>query len=563
MPRSRPSGGETPEGLLGAHGPTYLRLFRRFPTRASVPGFPALGRTDAPLESVLRLRGIPPSEALRQVREDLAHLEADLRGLRDRSDPRRATLEPQIEGAERLEHGLVRRQTRLWEVLWGLRESSQRGRLPTLAGTQGALESEGARFWNSRYRSAPFREALRPGGETRPEWFHRLDEEGLAALLPLWEDRAMELEGVLLGMHAQNGTPVFLDRFRHPHHSSAILGETGSGKSYASALGVLRARWAHPDLSVFVLDPLGGLARFVGLLGGHVVVPGRGALPINPLDPATSGGDVRRKIATVSVMLRALYPSLHDEEAAVLDVTMEELYRRSGARTPQLGDLLVALRQRLPSDHRLLALLQTAVTGSLAGLDGPTRWDLGGPLWGFDLSRITPAELPFLLVLLLDFIEGELRKREGPKLLIIDEVHYLFRSSATAGYLDQLVRHVRHFRTGVELLSQSPNDLTGSAAGRAILANLDSLLLLRLREGGRSLGAIYPLAEEERASLRAAPLPRDQGYSGGLLLSGGRHLPVAILASPAEDALLRAGFDREGSELSETPSESGAGAPDP
>ena len=536
---------ERTEGLEGPGGSWRVRLLRRFPTVVGVPGLPPLGRTDAPLDTILRLRPVGREEGLRDLREDRTHLESELASLRGERDPRALPFVQAAEGCRRLEEELLSRTTRLWDVLLGLRQREGRSPgEPRLEETLRELEGLGVRASRTRWRAWPAFLSLCPGGPAPSEWFHRLEEGGLATLLPLWEDPSPDPEGPLLGAHAFHGTPVHLDRFRHPHHSSVVFGETGSGKSYASALGILRNRWARPGLSVFVLDPLGGLARVLETLGGVVIAPGSPGSSMNPLDPATTGGDRRLKLATVGVLWRSLFPSLRDEEVARLDVALGRLYEERPDPVPRLSDLLARLEVDLPAGDRLLSLISRAVRGSLLELDRPTSVDLSAPLCAFDLSGISPGELPFFLTLTLDFVQEELRRRPGEKLVVVDEAHYLM-TAGTAGFLDHLVRHVRHYRAGLELLSQNPGDFLSSPAGRSILMNVDHLMLLRLKDGGRGLRALFPLRDEEIAMVKGAPLPREHGWSGGLLLAGETTLPVHVIASGGERRLLEAAFATE------------------
>lgn len=553
---SAPRGGkppasiETPGGVWALGRWRVPEVVRRFPRVVSTPALVPVGRSDLRAKTVMRLRPLSTPEALRRVREDRAHLEAELSALRSDADPRAMELRQEGESTERLESDLVGRRTRLWEVLLGFSEGSPGlgGATRAMGRLKGDLLERGFRFHSGRWRAPELERSLEPGGSAAAELFHVLPEEGVASLLPLWEDRWAESRGALLGVHARHGTPVFVDRFQHPSHSSAIFGQTGSGKTYASALGWIRLRWFRPDLSVFVLDPLGGLAHVVRALGGKVLrvgATGAAGESINPLDPSTTGGDRRAKASQVGVMFRALCPSLTDEEAAILDLTVSRLYEAPGGSVPRLSDLIRALSEVPRPPERLLALLAPGVAGSLRSLDQPTTIDLGHQLLGFDLSSVTAGELPFFLTLLLDLVYGELRRRSGPKLVVLDEAHYLARAPATAAFLDHLVRHVRHFGAGLELLSQVPEDFLLDPSGRSVLMNLDSVLVLRLRDGGASMSSLLELQDGELSFLRQAALPRESGYSEGLWRTGSVHLPLAILASPEEDRLLREAFDQE------------------
>lgn len=512
-----------------------------------MPALAPVGRTDLLATTVIRMRPVATEESLRRVREDRAHIEAELASVRHESDRRVAVLEQEAAGTRRLESDLVGRRSRLWDVLVGFRGRGRSGPEAerSLRSLQEDLPPLGYRLQDSRFRASALTAALEPGGRWEADWGHPLPQEGLACLLPLWEDRLEERGGVLVGVHADHGTPVIVNRFVHPSHSSVIFGETGSGKSYASALGWMRLRYFHPDLSVMVLDPLGGLAEVVRALGGEVIRVGSAALRINPLDPATTGGDTRAKAARVGVMFRAMFPSLTDEESALVDTALSRLYARPGQEAPVLSDLVRSLGGLAQPPTRLLRLLSTAVEGSLRGLDGATQIDLASPLLGFDLSRVTSEELPFFLTLLLDLVYGEVRRRPGKKLVVLDEAHYLARSPATASFLDYLVRHVRHFEAGLELLSQNPEDFLRGSTGGSVLMNVDSATLLRLRDGGAPVAELLGLTANEVDFVRKAAMPKDRGYSEGIFRSGGLHFPLAVIASDEEDAFLRQAFRSE------------------
>ncbi|EQD37080.1 Type IV secretory pathway VirB4 component-like protein, partial [mine drainage metagenome] len=163
--------------------------------------------------------------------------------------------------------------------------------------------------------------------------------DAVAALFPFADETIVEPGGVLVGLSLADASPVFLDRWAHASHSWGLFGTTGAGKSFAAALCALRSRWLRPELDVVLLDPLGEYGAFVRSLGGTVVrLADGGADRLNPLDPATVGGDRREKSARVVAMLRALFPSLSDSEGAALDAAVTGLYDR-GPEVPVLGDL--------------------------------------------------------------------------------------------------------------------------------------------------------------------------------------------------------------------------------
>ncbi|MFC4359280.1 helicase HerA domain-containing protein [Halobium salinum] len=74
--------------------------------------------------------------------------------------------------------------------------------------------------------------------------------------------------GVVYGVDSSDRTPVVLDRWGWKSHSMARMGVTGSGKSYAAKLELLRLLLVHPNLQVYAVDPKQEYAALINYLGG-------------------------------------------------------------------------------------------------------------------------------------------------------------------------------------------------------------------------------------------------------------------------------------------------------
>ncbi len=433
---------------------------------------------------------------------------------------------------------IARREQELWKV--GLRfvpvDPGREGAERLRAGLERRLAELGFR---SRIPAHQVREALRPydlsGVEPRPVgYWHTLPTDGLAAFYPLGDEGVLERGGILLGLTLGEAAPVVVDRWRHSSYSWGIFGTTGAGKSFAAALMALRSRWQTEGLRTVILDPLGEFSGLAEALGGTVIRLGADArVRLNPLDPVTTGGDRKEKAGRVGAILRALFPSLLDEEMAALDASVSRLYER-GPEIPTLGDLVDLVGSDPKAPPRLAGLLEIFRSGSLAAVDGPTTIDPQAEVLTVDFRGIPENHLPFHLAYVLDWTYGLLRDAPGPKLAVVDEAHLLARHPATAEFLDRVVRHVRHFTGGFLLLSQSPDDFLRHESGRAILRNLRASLLLRLAPVSEAVGRFYGLTSGEIDWLPRARLPTEAGYSEGLLRLGEAHLPIAMVCTTAE-----------------------------
>ncbi len=535
--------------------PTFWRVGRSYRAPLLVHQFPPevpfgfLSRvlpTNETLELSVEAHRISSTNALELLHGARAVAEAELAAGGNGGET--AALEVERASAEELGRAIARRTQELWKV--GIR-------FVALAPTRPHVEAKRMRLserlstigFRSRVPRYEVHESLAPPDlsttEPRPRgYWHTLPTDGVASLFPFGDETLLEPNGALLGLALSDASPVFIDRWSHASYSWGIFGTTGAGKSFAAALILLRTRWLRPGTSIAILDPLGEYSALVEALGGSVIrvadgVGGR----LNPLDPVTTRGDRREKAARVGTMLRALFPSLRDEEAAELDAAVTQLYER-GPEVPTLRDLRDRVVDRGGTGARLATLLEVFRSGSLRALDGPTTARPTEMVVSVDFQGVPDDQLPFHLTYVLDWAYGRLGDRSGGKLLLVDEAHLLARHATTEEFLDRVVRHVRHFEAGLLVLSQSPDDFLVRPAGRSLLRNLYAAAFLRLPEVSAEARTFFGLTGAEAEWLPRARLPKETGYSESLWRIGELHLPLAIVASTPEYEFLGATLGR-------------------
>jgi hypothetical protein len=532
-------------------------LVRQFPSEVPFGFLSRVLPTSASVELMIEAYRMTPQEALATLHGARAIAEAELGSGEDGGHA--SELEVERTSAAELGLEVARRNQELWKV--GLRFVAVGPSRPRVEALRARLSERLATLgFRTRVPRYEVEETLRPvglePGASRPSGFwHNLPTDGLAAMFPFGDETLAEPRGVLLGLALSDASPVFLDRWSHASHSWGIFGTTGSGKTFACALTILRSHWLRPDIGLTILDPLGEYGGFVRALGGTVVPLSETSVGrLNPLDPETTGGDGREKAARVGAMLRTLFPSLRDEEAAQLDAAVSHLYA-TGPSVPTFEDLHREILRVPGAEGRLGTLLEVFRSGSLRALNGPTTLSLDYGPAAIDFRGVTEEQLPFHLTYVLDWAYGRLRRRPGPKLLVIDEAHLLARHPAAEEFLERMVRHLRHFSAGLLVLTQNPDDFLERPCGRAMLRNLYATAFLRLPEVSAATREFFGLTSAEADWLPKARLPRDAGYSESLWRVGEYHLPLAVVASTPEYEFLEktlgsSGNEAEGSDTS-------------
>ena len=86
--------------------------------------------------------------------------------------------------------------------------------------------------------------------------------------LPFGNQPLTGSDGILYGLDTEDGTPILIDRFEWDSHSTAVMGTLGSGKSYFTALELLRSILVYPDIQLIVVDPKKEYRQTVEALGG-------------------------------------------------------------------------------------------------------------------------------------------------------------------------------------------------------------------------------------------------------------------------------------------------------
>jgi hypothetical protein len=332
--------------------------------------------------------------------------------------------------------------------------------------------------------------------------------------------------GVFLGTNRLTGAPVVFDPHLRMNQNLLILGKSGSGKSFTSKILLTRLLQKHPNLAYYIVDPENEYGNVGRLSGAEVLdITAEKNLGLDPIQIFSDNKDTAASILAdlAGVEGNRNYQELRSIVGASADLL--EVYQNS---PPNLKDQLETFITG-PDSFLTMGQSQKFSERMVFNLSGLHR----------QLAMTQRRSLTFQAANVLVFSKiwqmldnTKFLPLHIPKLVIIDELWLYTSLPASASFLEGVSRRGRKRNVLLLLNSQRLADILENQAGKAVIENCATKVMLRQDESaiklaGQTLG--LSLAELE------ALLEFDQGQ--GLITAGDIHLPIDFVASQNEYAI--------------------------
>ena len=369
----------------------------------------------------------------------------------------------------------------------------------------------------------------------------------LSSFFPFVSEDLMSEEGIMYGVNRHNNSLVIFDRFSLENANQVVFAKSGSGKSYATKLEIIRTLMMGTH--VIVIDPENEYERLANAFGGsYFNISLTAEHTINPFDiptipPDESPSDVLRShIVSVAGRVRLMLGTITNEEDALLDRAITETYASreivagedfSKAQSPILEDLETVLRS-IDGGRALAERMYKFTQGSFAGfMNKPTNIDLSNRLIVFSIRDLEEQLRPIAMYVILNFIWNLIRAKFEKRILIIDEAWIMMKNEDSANFLFGLVKRARKYYLGVSTITQDVEDFLRSPFGRPIITNSSTQLLLKQAPATIDIvGKAFNLTDSEKNILLTAEV------GTGLFFAGQRHIAIQIIPSFFEDKLI-------------------------
>ena len=531
---------------VGGHLTRSLHL-GKWP-RSLAPGFlQGLMAAGAPMDLSVHVGPIPAEQAARTLEWQKVRFES----AQSLSFKRGRTMSPEaeiaLEDITRLRDEVQRGRERLFHASLSvtlhakdeasLREMTQRAKAH-FAATLGKLDNLAFRQREGLLSTLPL--VLNSVAEWRT-----LDTSSIARLFPFSPPDLDTRSGTLYGIDMRACSPVVYDPWdgTHLNANTAVLARSGSGKSFATKLGVLRG--LTRGITAYVIDPEGEYADMARAAGGRVLSPGVPGEGMNPF--VIERGDSEEMLQRIGSLRRLIEvmvgESLGAERRASLDHALAGYYAKPRERTG-FRDFYAFLQEDEAGDPALARLLRPFATGSLRHLLSDEGDDLLGNealVTVFDLRLLEPELRPAAAMVCTETVWAAAAQDPKPRLLVVDEVWSIMQHPEGAAFMVSMAKRARKHRLGLQFITQDVQDLlsedtsrtiTGHS-GRALLQNAAFKLLLQQDAAAIStVGDAFDLPQDLQRWLLSCP------RGDGLLLARGNRFPVRIEATPEETAVI-------------------------
>ena len=524
--------------------------------RSLAPGFlQGLMAAGAPMDLAVHVGPIPAEQAARTLEWQKVRFES----AQSLSFKRGRTMSPEaeiaLEDITRLRDEVQRGRERLFHASLSvtlhakdeasLREMTQRAKAH-FAATLGKLDNLAFRQREGLLSTLPL------GLNAVAEW-RSLDTSSIARLFPFSPPDLDTRSGTLYGIDMRACSPVVYDPWdgTHLNANTAVLARSGSGKSFATKLGVLRG--LTRGITAYVIDPEGEYADMARAAGGRVLSPGVPGEGMNPF--VIERGDSEEMLQRIGSLRRLIEvmvgENLGAERRASLDHALAGYYAKPRERTG-FRDFYQYLQESEAGDHdpesssgqALARLLRPFATGSLRHLLSDEGDDLLGNealVTVFDLHLLEPELRPAAAMVCTETVWAAAAQDPKPRLLVVDEVWSIMQHPEGAAFMVSMAKRARKHRLGLQFITQDVQDLlsedtsrtiTGHS-GRSLLQNAAFKLLLQQDAAAIStVGDAFDLPVELQRWLLSCP------RGDGLLLAKGNRFPVRIEATPEETAVI-------------------------
>lgn len=388
-----------------------------------------------------------------------------------------------------------------------------------------------------------------PYGSDMLQIHNTLNTTPLSSIFPFVSFDLSSNEGILFGINKHNNSLVLFDRFSMENANMVIFAKSGSGKSYAVKLEILRSLMM--GVECIILDPENEYKTLADAVGGSFFkISLSSESHINPFDlpepreDETAEDVLRSNIINLVGLMRIMLGGLSPEEDAIMDRALSETYAAKditpntdpktwGANVPIMSDLESVL-DTMDGAESLVERLRKFTKGTFASFfNQKSNISMNKSLVVFGIRDMEDELRPMAMFIIMRYIWNTTRAELKKRILVIDEAWWMMKTEDGASFLFGICKRARKYWLGVTTITQDVSDFMRSDYGKPIITN--SSIQLLLKQSPATIDLIqqtFTLTDQEKFLLLETPVGE------GIFFAGQKHVAIRIVASYTEDQII-------------------------
>ena len=540
--------------------PDYIKLGERFAKSFFIFSYPRYLSTawlspiinlDQPMDISFHIHPVDTGDTLKKLRRKVTEVQAEIMEKEEKGLIRDPALETAYQDLETLRERLQTAQEKMFK--FGLYLTVYGKSLEEIkkveTNLRSILESRLIYIKPALYQQKEGFNSTSPYGLDQIIVHTPMNTEPLSSTFPFTSFDLSSNDGILYGINLHNNSLVLFDRFSLENANSVIFAKSGSGKSYAVKLEILRSLML--GVECIILDPENEYQTLADAVDGSffnmsLASPSH----INPFDLPTPRRDekpedvLRSNVINLVGLLRIMMGGLSAEEDAIIDRALTETYAAKDI-TPETDPTTWQENIPLMSDFEqilegmegaesLVRRIRKFTKGTFAQFfNQPTNISMEKQFTVFGIRDMEDELRPMAMFIIMRYIWNKVRSEMKKRILVIDEAWWIMKTDDGASFLFGMCKRSRKYWLGVTTITQDVNDFMKSEYGKPIITN--SSLQFLMKQSPATIETVkktFNLTDEEKYLLLECEVGE------GILFAGQKHASMRTIASYAEDQII-------------------------
>ena len=537
----------------------YIRLDQKYvrtlfvtlyPRYVTLGWFAPIINLNAELDVAMFFYPVKSSVVLRQLKNRVGSLEAEIFSEREKGAPRDPIKETALLDIENLRDNLTQGVEKFFQfALYVTFYADSEEKLNKLGDEiESVIGSKLIVSKKALYQAEQGFNSTLPIGNDELIISCNMNSSPAASSFPFISSDLTSNSGILYGINRHNNSLIIFDRFSLQNANACVFATSGAGKSYCVKLEVLRSLMMGAE--VIIIDPESEYKYLADAVGGtYINISLNSESKINPFDLPrgiagnTKPGDIiRSSVISIKGLLKILLGEFTHQEDSLIDRAILETYAKKDigpesdltkVEPPILSDLEQVL-SGMEGGEDLALRLKKYTVGTFSGLlNNLTNVDMNNQLVVFSVRDLEDELRPAGVYTIVSYIWNVVRSKLKKRILVIDEAWWLMQHEDSAKFIFALVKRCRKYYLGVTTITQDVNDFLNSKYGRAIVTNSALQILLKQSPAAiENVQKTFMLTEGEKYLLL------EGGTGTGIFFAGSNHAAIQIIASYAEDQVI-------------------------